>query len=180
MCARPESGPAGLARQYRAKPSRCFASTQPKGSQLRAYGGSGREEAGRAPRPRRPRSQGQLHSSLQTVTSSPAHPSPAPLPPPHNCLLHLSEGAAETRRRPAASGDFPRLLALGEPPRSLGRGRRTVHFVLPTTSLGSDLAAKPFPEAVQDPSPSQRSNPHSPPTSRVPVIRVPPDPCVLS
>lgn len=51
---------------------------------------SGREEAGRGPRPRRPRSQGQLHSSLQTVTSSPAHPSPAPLPPPHNCLLHLS------------------------------------------------------------------------------------------
>lgn len=139
MCAGPERGRAGLARKYRAKPRRCFASTQPKGGQLRACGGSGREEAGRAPRPRRPRSQGQLHSSLQTVTSSPAHPSPAPLPPPHNCLLHLSEGAAETRRRPAASGDFPRLLALGEPPRSLGRDRRTVHFVLPTTSLGSDV-----------------------------------------
>lgn len=64
----------------------------------------GREEAGRAPGPRRPRSQGQLHSSLQTVTSSPAHPSPTPLPPPHNCLLHLSEGAAKTRRRPAPLG----------------------------------------------------------------------------
>lgn len=101
-----------------ARPSRCSALFQPKPALRRQQ--SRREEAGRAPRPRRPRSQGQLHSSLQTVTSSPAHPSLRspllPSPPRLNCWLHLSECTRESRRRPTASGDLLSLLARCAPP----------------------------------------------------------------
>lgn len=97
-------------------------------------------------------------------------------PPSSTQLLsHLSQGAAFRRsgRRPAASGDFPELLALGEPLLSLGRGRRTVHVVLATTdSLGNDFASgeravQSFSKALQQPS------------SSPPISQVPPAPRVL-
>lgn len=134
MVCTPGEGPRrrglGLAspRAQPARPSRCSAPSQPKPAPRRRR--SGREEAGRAPRPRRPRSQGQLHSSLQTVTSSPAHPSPrSPLRPSPPFL-----------RRTAGS-------ILSSAPGNRGRGQPPLG-----TSRGFSHAARPPPGRRGEPS----------------------------
>lgn len=150
---RPQAGAARTAVQAaRASPglpSRCARPPGPRGAQrlrsrkrLRAAGGVGGRRLGERPALAARGHRGNYTPRCRRLPAPPRIRLPAPLPPPRNCSLHLSEGAGKRGR-----GQLPPGTTLGSAlsarlPRSPGRAHRPLQRVPERYSLGSDFRSR--------------------------------------